>query len=34
MNVTRFATAPAYLAPADHHGMACLWLQGLNAGPS
>ncbi len=34
MNVTRFAAAPAYPAPADHHGMSCLRLQGLNAGPS
>ena len=34
MNVTRFATAPAYPTPADHHGMGCLRLQGLNAGPS
>ena len=34
MNVTRFAAAPAYPAPPDHHGMACLRLQGMNAGPS
>lgn len=34
MNVTRFAGAPAYPVPPDHHGMACLRLQGMNAGPS
>ena len=34
MNVTRFAAAPAYPAPPDHHGMSCLRLQGMNAGPS
>jgi len=34
MNVTRFAAAPAYPAPPDHHGMACLRLQGMSAGPS
>ncbi len=34
MNVTRFAAAPPYPAPPDHHGMTCLWLQGHDAGPS
>ena len=34
MNVTRFAAAPPYPVPSDHHGMACLRLQGMNAGPS
>ena len=34
VNVTRFAAAPPYPAPPDHHGMTCLRLQGHNAGPS
>lgn len=34
MNVTRFAAAPPYPIPADHHGLTCLRLQGHNAGPS
>lgn len=34
VNVTRFAAAPPYLAPPDHHDMTCLRLQEHNAGPS
>lgn len=34
MNVTRFATAPAYPVPPDHHALRCLRLQGHNAGPA
>ena len=34
MNVTRFAAAPPYKVPADHHGMRCLRLQGHEAGPA
>jgi mannose-6-phosphate isomerase-like protein (cupin superfamily) len=34
VNVTRFAAAPGYAAPADHRGMSCLRLQGHEAGPS
>lgn len=34
MNLTRFAEAPSYTPGPDHHGMACLRLQGHEAGPS
>lgn len=34
MHVTRFDAAQAYEAPADHHGMRCLRLQGREAGPA
>jgi quercetin dioxygenase-like cupin family protein len=34
MNLTRFSSAPSYTPAPDHHGMACLRLQGLEAGPS
>ncbi len=32
MKITRFAAAPGYAAPPDHRGMACLRLQGHEAG--
>jgi glyoxylate utilization-related uncharacterized protein len=33
MNLTRYAAAPPYFPP-NHEGMACLRLQGKEAGPS
>lgn len=33
MNITRYASAPRYYPP-NHKGMACLRLQGHEAGPS
>ena len=32
MKITRFAAAPGYTPPPDHRGMACLRLQGHEAG--